>query len=70
MEDCESPLYNVVFVITEHSGNLYKTIYNLKRILSSTDQQANDNGGMDIPFNNDDNLCWCSHGKEQLANLA
>ena len=65
MEDCESPLHNVVFVIAEHSGNLYRTIYNLK----TKARPANGNDGVEIPFNDDDNLCWCSvdHEKEQLA---
>ena len=65
MEHCENPLHNVVLVIAEHSGNLYKTINNLKKSLSE-DQLANDNSVVETPFDDDDDLCWCSvdHGKE------
>ena len=60
MDDCENPLHNVVFVIAEHSGNLYKTINNLKRI-SSKDQPSDDKNVVETPFHDDDdNLCWCS----------
>lgn len=58
MEDCDSPLHSIVFVITEHSENLYKTVYNVKRL--SEEWPASDDDEMNIPSSEVDSLCWCA----------
>lgn len=55
MEDCTNPLHSIVFVITEHSEDLYKTILKLKSL--STHQPASDDDN--ISFNDVDDHCWC-----------
>jgi len=58
MENCKNPLHYVIFVITQHSENLYRTVNNL--MLMSKDQPANENVEFSISFSDDGNLCWCS----------
>ena len=66
MDKCKSPLYSIVYVITEHSDNLYKTVQNLK-ILSVDQPAGSDDGEMiDVSLSDVDNLCGCSVGTEAV----
>ena len=60
MENCKNPLHYVIFVITRHSENLYKTVNNL--MLMSEDQPANENIDHELGISSEDDgdLCWCS----------
>ena len=57
MDHCDSPIYNVVFIITSHSEKLYKLVKKLKDV---ADDQSNSNEAIDNPQDSADNLCWCS----------
>lgn len=60
MEDCKKPLHSIVFVITEHSKNLYKSVHDLKML--SKHQPPSLNEMIDIPSSDIDNLCYCTVG--------
>ena len=58
MKDCDNPLYDMIFAITQHSEYLYKTVRNLKRL--SKDEPVDDDEKMIISLSEVDDLCWCS----------
>ena len=62
MEDCANPLYDMIFVITEHSEDLYDTVSNLKNL--SKDESDDDDGEMITPISEVNNHCWCSDGDQ------
>ena len=58
MKDCDNPLHDMIFTITQHSEGLYKIVHNLKRL--TEDGPAGDDEKMITPLSEVDDLCWCS----------
>ena len=58
MKDCDNPLHDMIFTITQHSNDLFKTVRNLKMLTKNG--PGGDDEKMITPLSEVDDLCWCS----------